>query len=73
MRVRLRVLVPGTQVRLRRPRRGERGTWVVGDRLIGSSTDDPAYELRQERSGQTRILRRSRLRLTRTTTSTRRR
>jgi hypothetical protein len=66
VRVRLRILVPGTRVRLRRPGRGERGTWVVGDRLVGSSPDDPAYELRQERSGRTRILRRSRLRLTRT-------
>jgi len=30
MRVRLRVLTPGTRVRLRRPGRGERGLWVVG-------------------------------------------
>jgi hypothetical protein len=68
MRVRLRILVPGTQVSVRRPGRGERGTWVVGDRLVGPGTDDPAYELRQERSGRTRILRRSRLRLARTST-----
>jgi hypothetical protein len=73
MRVRLRVLVPGTRVRVRRPGRGERGLWVVGDRLVGSGLDDPAYELRQERSGRARILRRSRLRLTRSTTSSRRR
>jgi hypothetical protein len=73
MRVRLRVLVPGTRVRLRRPGRGERGTWVVGDRLVGSGPDDPAYELRQQRSGRTRILRRSRLRLVRTTASSSRR
>jgi len=46
---------------------------VVGDRLVGSGLEDPAYELRQERSGRARILRRSRLRLTRTTTSPRRR
>jgi hypothetical protein len=72
MRVRLRALVPGTSVRLRRPGRGERGTWVVGDRLVGSGPDDPADQLRQECSGRTRILRRSRLRLTRTTTSSRR-
>jgi hypothetical protein len=69
MRVHLRVLVPGTQVRIRRPGPGERGTWVVGDRLVGSGLQDPAYELRQERSGRSRILRRSRLRLTRTTSS----
>jgi hypothetical protein len=51
MWLRLRILVPGTRVRLRRPGRGERGTWLVGDRLVGSGLDDPAYELRQERSG----------------------
>jgi hypothetical protein len=73
MRVRLRVLLPGTRVRVRRPVPGERGLWVVGDRLVGSGLHDPAYELRQERSGRTRILRRSRLRLTRSTASTRRR
>jgi hypothetical protein len=67
MRVRLRILVPGTRVRVRRPGRGERGTWVVGDRLVGSGLDDPAYELRHQPSGRTRILRRSRLRLTRST------
>jgi hypothetical protein len=71
MRVRLRVLVPGTRVRLRRPGRGERGTRVVGDRLVGSGPDDPAYELRHQHSGRTRIRRRSRLRLT-CTTATRR-
>ena len=45
MLVRLRVLVPGTRVRLRRPGSRERGTWVVGDRLVGSGPEDPAYEL----------------------------
>jgi hypothetical protein len=73
MRVRLRILVPGTRVRVRRPGPGERGTWVVGDRLVGSGRDDPTYELRQERSGRSRILRRSRLRLTRTRTASSRR
>ena len=73
MRVRLRVLVPGTRVRLRRPGPGERGLWVVGDRLVGSGLDDPAYDLRHQRSGRARILRRSRLRLTRTISSSRRR
>jgi hypothetical protein len=72
MRVHLRVLTPGTRVRLRRPGRGERGTWVVGDRLVGSGRHDPAYELRHQPSGRTRILRRSRLRLTRSTTIRRR-
>jgi hypothetical protein len=72
MRVRLRVLVPGTRVRLRRPSRGERGLWVVGERLVGSALQDPAYELCHQPSGRARILRRSRLRLTRTTSSSRR-
>jgi hypothetical protein len=71
MRVRLRVLTSGTRVRVRRPGRGERGLWVVGDRLVGSGLHDPAYELRQERSDRARILRRSRLRLTRATWSRR--
>jgi hypothetical protein len=70
MRVRLRILTPGTRVRIRRPGRGERGLWMVGDRLVGSGPDDPAYELNHRPSGRTRILRRSRLRLTRTTTTT---
>ncbi len=70
MRVLLRVLVPCTRVRVRLPGPGERGLWVVGDRLVGSGLHDPAYELRQERNGRTRILRRSRLRLTRSTTTT---
>jgi hypothetical protein len=70
MRVRLCILVPGTRVWVRRPGRGERGLWVVGDRLVGSGLEDPAYELRHQPSGRTRILRRSRLRLTRTTSAT---
>jgi hypothetical protein len=70
MRVRVRILTSGTRVRIRRPGPGERGLWVVGDRLVGSGLHDPAYELRHQPSGRTRILRRSRLRLTRTTTAT---
>jgi hypothetical protein len=73
MRVRLRILVPGTRVRIRRPGPGERGLWVVGDRLVGSGRHDPAYELHHQPSGRARILRRSRLRLTRSTTSNSRR
>jgi hypothetical protein len=72
MRVRLRVLVPGTRVRIRRPGPGERGLWLVDGRIVGSGLDDPAYDLRHQRSGRVRILRRSRLRLTRTTSSRRR-
>jgi hypothetical protein len=65
MRVRLRVLVPGTPVRIRYPGPGERGLWLVGGRLVGSGPDDPSYELRHARSDRARILRRSRLRLVR--------
>jgi hypothetical protein len=67
MRVRLRVLTPGTRVRIRHPGPGERGLWLVGGRLVGSGPDDPAYELRHARSGRARVLRRSRLRLVRAT------
>jgi hypothetical protein len=63
MKVRLRVLDNGTRVRVRQPRSGERGVWVVRDRVAGSGLDDPAYDLDHERSGRPRILRRSRLRL----------
>jgi len=35
-------------------------------RIVGSGSDDPAYDLHDQRSGRSRILRRSRLRLTRT-------
>jgi hypothetical protein len=65
MRVRLRVLTRDTPVRIRRPGPGERGTWLVAGRVAGSGTDDPAYELRHQRNGRSRILRRSRLRLLR--------
>ena len=68
MRIRLRVLVPGTRVRICRPGPGERGLWMVGGRVVGSGPDDPAYDLRHQRNGRSRILRRSRLRLVRTTT-----
>jgi hypothetical protein len=68
MRVRLRILSHGTPVRIRRPGRGERGLWLVAGRVAssGSGSDDPAYELRHQRSGRSRVLRRSRLRLVRT-------
>jgi hypothetical protein len=67
MRVRLRILTTGTRVRIRQPGRGERGTWTITGRITGSGATDPAYDLRHQRSGRTRILHRSRLRLLRTT------
>jgi hypothetical protein len=72
VRVRLRVLVAGTRVRIRQLGRGERGTWLVDGRVIGSGRDDPANDLHHARSGRARVLRRSRLRLTRSTTTSRR-
>jgi hypothetical protein len=39
----------------------------VRGRVVGSGLTDPAYDLDHERSGRPRILRRSRLRLVRTT------
>jgi hypothetical protein len=65
MRVRRRVLTHDTPVRIRRP--GPGGLWLVAGRVAGSGTDDPAYELRHQRNGRPRVLRRSRLRLVRTT------
>jgi hypothetical protein len=66
MKVRLRVLDSGTRVRIRQPRAGERGIWIVRGRVAGSGLDDPAYDLGHERTGHPRVLRRSRLRLVRT-------
>jgi hypothetical protein len=71
MRVRVSILVPGTRVRIRRPGPGERGRWTVAGLVAGSGHRDPAFELRQERSGRPRILRRSRLRLVRSTATRR--
>jgi hypothetical protein len=66
MRIRLRILTPGTRVRIRQSGHGERGIWIITGRVTGSGATDPAYDLRQQRSGRPRILRRSRLRLLRT-------
>jgi hypothetical protein len=65
MRVRISILLPGTGIRIRRPGPSERGLWTVAGLVAGSGHSDPAYELRHQRSGRSRILRRSRLRLTR--------
>jgi hypothetical protein len=69
MKVRLRVLEDGTRVRIRQPARGERGIWIVRGRVSGSGHNDPAYDLRHQRTGRPRILRRSRLLLVRATTN----
>jgi hypothetical protein len=71
MKVRLRVLADDTRVRIRQPGPGECGIWIVAGRVTGSGLDDPAYDLRQERTGRRRVLRRSRLRLLRATTTSR--
>jgi hypothetical protein len=68
MKVRLRVLATGTRVHIRQP---GPGVWTVRGRVTGSGPDDPAYDLRQERTGRSRILRRSQLRLVRATTVSR--
>jgi hypothetical protein len=67
MKVRLRVLDNGTRVRIRQPRAGERGIWIIRGRVAGSGLDDPAYDLDHERTGRARVLRPSRLRLVRPT------
>jgi hypothetical protein len=71
MKVRLHVLDTGTRVRIRQPRAGERGIWLVRGRVVGSGLTDPAYDLNHERTGRVRVLRRSRLRLVRATAPTR--
>jgi hypothetical protein len=50
MKVRLRVLENGPRVRIRQPRAGERGIWVVRGRVAGSGLTDPAYDLYHERT-----------------------
>jgi hypothetical protein len=50
MKVRLRVLENGPRVRIRQPRAGERGIWVVRGRVAGSGLTDPAYDLHHERT-----------------------
>jgi hypothetical protein len=71
MKIHLPVLDTGTRVRIRPPRPGERGIWIVRGRVVGSGLNDPAYDLNHERTGRPRVLRRSRLRLVRTTAATR--
>ena len=71
MKVRLPVLDTGTRVRIRQPRAGERGIWIVRGRVVGSGLNDPAYDLNHERTGRPRVLRRCRLRMVRATALTR--
>jgi hypothetical protein len=71
MKIRLPVLDSGTRVRIRQPRAGERGIWIVRGRVAGSGLTDPAYDLNHERTGRPRVLRGSRLRLVRATAPTR--
>jgi hypothetical protein len=71
MKVRLHVLDTGTRVRIRQPRAGERGSWIVRGRVAGSGLNDPAYDLNHKRTSRPRVLRRSRLRLVHATALTR--
>jgi hypothetical protein len=71
MNVRLHVLDTGTRVRIRQPRAGERGIWLVRGRVVGSGLTDPAYDLNHERTDRPHVLRRSRLRLGHATALTR--
>ena len=71
MKVRLHVLDTGTRVRIRQPRPGERGIWIVRGRVAGSGLNDPAYDLNHERTGRPPVLGRSRLQLVRATALTR--
>jgi len=71
MKIRLHVLDSGTRVRIRQPRAGERGIWLVRGRVVGSGLTDPAYDLNHQRTSRPRMLRRCRLRVVRATAPTR--
>jgi hypothetical protein len=51
----------GDKVKVRSPRAGERGVWVVEGQVRNSGPDDPAYDVHHQLSGRRRIFRRSRL------------
>lgn len=67
MRVHLRVIEPGTVVKVRQPAEGERGAWIIVGRVQNSGLDNPAYDVAHERSHRRRIFRTDRLRVTRRT------
>jgi hypothetical protein len=71
MKISLHDLDTGTRVRIRQPRAGEHGSWIVRGRVAGSGLTDPAYDLNHERTGRPGVLRRSRLRLVRAAAPTR--
>jgi hypothetical protein len=68
MRARVRVILPGTVVKVRGPRPGhrEQGSFIVVERQLGTHPNtNPAYVVRHERSGAERVFRADRLRVTR--------
>ena len=51
----------GSEVTIRDPHAGERGTWRVTGQVAGTNPDDPAYDVIHTRTGRRRIFRSSRL------------
>lgn len=65
MLVQIRELESGTRIKLRHPRTGESGVWLIVGRIKGSGLEDPAYDIQHERRGRVRVVRRSRMKLLR--------
>ena len=54
-------IATGSEVTVRGPRVGERGTWRVTGEVATTSPDDPAYDVTHTSTGRRRIFRASRL------------
>ena len=67
MTIDLPELEKGTKVRIKRPKAGERGLWTIVGRVPNSGTDDPAYDVTNDKTGRRRIFRRSRMEVKRGT------
>jgi len=61
------ILENKTEVRIKSPGPGERGVWVVIGRVNNSGSDDPAYDVINDKTGRRRIFRRSRMEVKRGT------
>jgi hypothetical protein len=64
MRVRVRVLEPGTKVKVTsHPEPAWAGTWIVHCRVVESGLQDPRYDLFHSQHGHHATVRRSGLRI----------
>lgn len=67
MTIEIPELEKNTKVRIKTPGPGERGLWIIMGRVPNSGTEDPAYDVVNEKSGRRRIFRRSRMEVKRGT------